>query len=663
MTDADPLIGQRITNYVITRRIGHGSMGVVYQAQHLTLERDVAIKFLAARHVDDSSYIERFLREARAAAHLNHPNLIAVYDAGVEGDAYYIVMEYVEGNDLARLLKERACFPEKEVIFIGQKVAIGLACAHNHNIIHRDIKPENLILTQSMEIKIADLGLAKRLDEEGASMTMSGMVVGTPFYISPEQIRGTKEVDGRTDIYSLGTTLYHLSTGYVPFQGASSAETMSKHLTDPVPWPKIINPKLSDSFCHVLYKMMAKDPLERYQKMEEVSDVLGEVLNGVPVSGRHEMPVEIQVSTSGIAPDPVPKRVLRVPQIPHSSTPTVILTSETSPPSSPTPPPSPALESPPPAVEKPALSEPAASRLRLRDAPYSSKTNNISLEKPSSHLGWIAGICIVMVVMGAGALLFLKKKSQPPDIRPTSSRPNPPSTERAHPPKTDPQREKLFEAAKKGDVATVKMLVENGVDTKVADEKGLTPLIFASQNGHAQVVNLLLEKGVDVNAMSTDGTTPLMEAAARGHLEILTSLTDGKAYVEARDNLGRTALMLAATRGRNGSIEALVAVGADVNVKSNDGSTSLKEAAFNGHADTIELLLKGGADINQRDKDGWTVLMHAALRGHIATVDALISKGADVSAKSNSGYTALKWAEKNGHAEIMERLKQAGAKE
>jgi len=308
MSESDPLIGQRVNNYEITRHLGQGGMGVVYQARHITLERDVAVKFLAAHLATNSDYVERFLREARAAARLNHANLIGVHDAGVEGDVYYIVMEYVDGSDLVRMLKEQNLFTEEETIYIGLKTAEALGYAHRQGIIHRDIKPENLILTSAGELKVADLGLAKQLNSEDSSMTMSGMVVGTPYYISPEQVRGSKDVDARTDIYSLGVTLFHLATGQVPFKGNSSAEIMSKHLTENPPPAQDINRNLSDGFSRVLAQMMSKETEKRHQTMEEVSLALDGVLHG------HAPTPQIGATVLSDAP----KRVLRVPVLPSS---------------------------------------------------------------------------------------------------------------------------------------------------------------------------------------------------------------------------------------------------------------------------------------------------------------------------------------------------------
>jgi serine/threonine-protein kinase len=301
MPDPDPLVGQRVSNYEILRRLGQGGMGVVYLARHVTLERDVAIKFLAGQLSNNQDYVDRFLREARSAAKLNHPNIICVYDAGSQDDVYYFVMEYVEGRDFAHLLKQVKRFPELEAIGHIRKAADAMAYAHQEGIIHRDLKPENLILTKGGEVKVGDLGLAKEVNSEESSLTMSGVVMGTPFYISPEQVRGARDVDSRTDIYSLGATLYHLVTGGVPYRGTSPAEIMSKHLTEPFPWPQAVNAELSEGICRVMYKMMAKDPAERFQSMQEVSQVLASWRPG-------RRPRWLQASVSRSPASPLPHK-------------------------------------------------------------------------------------------------------------------------------------------------------------------------------------------------------------------------------------------------------------------------------------------------------------------------------------------------------------------
>jgi len=277
----DPWIGQDLAGYTIIERIGEGGMGIVYLGRHESLGRLAAIKFLGAHMVDDKAYIERFLHEARGAAKLNHPNIVQVYDAGSMGDnIYYFIMEYIEGKDLGMLLREKRIFSVSEAAGYVRQAAAALGYAHHKQIVHRDVKPDNLMLTADDVIKVGDLGLAKWTgDELEGGATQSGMVMGTPFYISPEQVRGSKHVSARCDVYSLGATFFHLVTGKIPYEGSSPAVIMSMHLSNPVPEPSKINPALDRDICGIIKKMMAKKPDERYQSMEEIDTVLAEYLS------------------------------------------------------------------------------------------------------------------------------------------------------------------------------------------------------------------------------------------------------------------------------------------------------------------------------------------------------------------------------------------------
>ena len=254
--------GTRFGDYEILEELGAGGMGKVYRARDLTLERLVALKTLAHRLSQDTSFVQRFLKEARAAARLNHPNIVQIYDFGCVDSVYYLAMEFVDGHSLGTYLK-RGHFSEAESIQIIRHACRALSVAHADGIVHRDIKPDNLMLTSRGDVKLVDLGIAKRIDED-QSLTQTGQAVGTPHYISPEQIRGQKDVDARADVYSLGATLYHLVTGHTPYSGASGPIVMSMHLVEPLPDPRRFEAGLSEGICRVIRRMMAKDRDARY---------------------------------------------------------------------------------------------------------------------------------------------------------------------------------------------------------------------------------------------------------------------------------------------------------------------------------------------------------------------------------------------------------------
>jgi serine/threonine protein kinase len=254
--------GSRFGDYEILEELGAGGMGKVYRARDLTLDRLVALKTLARELSADTDYVQRFLKEARAAARLNHPNIVQIYDFGCVDSIYYLAMEFVDGHSLGTYLK-RGHFSEPESIQIIRHACRALSVAHADGIVHRDIKPDNLMLTSRGDVKLVDLGIAKRLDEE-VSLTQTGQAIGTPHYISPEQIRGQRDIDSRADIYSLGATLYHLLTGHTPYPGSSGPIVMSMHLVEPLPDPRRFETSLTDGVCRVVRRMMAKNREERY---------------------------------------------------------------------------------------------------------------------------------------------------------------------------------------------------------------------------------------------------------------------------------------------------------------------------------------------------------------------------------------------------------------
>ena len=288
----ESLAGRRFGAYEILEELGSGGMGKVYRARNVTLERVVALKTLAPAFSADQEFVQRFLKEARVAARLNHPNVVQIYDFGSVGGIQYLAMEFVDGESLgARLARGRLA--EREAIRVVRQAAKALAVAHEAGIVHRDIKPDNLMLTSRGDLKLVDLGIAKRVDED-QGLTQTGQAVGTPNYISPEQIRGSKDIDARADVYSLGATFYHLVTGHAPYKGTSGALVMSMHLTQPLPDPRQYEPGLSEGLCRVLRKSMAKSRGERYPSMESLDRDLHFLEIG-------EMPEADEPEATGIA--------------------------------------------------------------------------------------------------------------------------------------------------------------------------------------------------------------------------------------------------------------------------------------------------------------------------------------------------------------------------
>ena len=261
---------QRVGGYEILAKLGQGGMGAVFRATQLSMGRTIALKILPPRLAKNKEYVERFFREARSAAKLDHPNIVQAIDAGLADGYHYFAMEFVEGKSVEDMLQGGAALPEKQALEIVRDIGRALNYAHEAGIVHRDIKPANILLTAEGVAKLADLGLARETATTAANLTQAGFAIGTPDYISPEQVRGEKDLDGRSDVYSLGATLYHMLVGQPPSAGGTGNEVMAKHLAEPVPDARRANPQVSRAAARVAWKAMAKDRERRYKTAGEM---------------------------------------------------------------------------------------------------------------------------------------------------------------------------------------------------------------------------------------------------------------------------------------------------------------------------------------------------------------------------------------------------------
>ncbi|MBU0618503.1 MAG: serine/threonine protein kinase [Planctomycetes bacterium] len=273
---------QQIPGYQLQKKIGAGAMAVVYKAKQISLDRTVAVKVLPKRLSRNAEFVERFYREGKAAAALNHNNIVQAIDVGEAGGYHYFVMEYVEGNTVYDELTSAKVYNETEAIAIIRQVAEALLHAHERGIIHRDVKPKNIMLTRNHVAKLADMGLARAASDVEAAMTEAGRAYGTPYYISPEQIRGEVNVDHRADIYSLGATSFHMLTGRVPFEGPTPSAVMHKHLKEPLTPPDHLNTQVTAGLAACVEKMMAKSREERYPSCKELLYDLDLLAGGEP---------------------------------------------------------------------------------------------------------------------------------------------------------------------------------------------------------------------------------------------------------------------------------------------------------------------------------------------------------------------------------------------
>ncbi|MGH9524385.1 MAG: serine/threonine protein kinase, partial [Terriglobales bacterium] len=261
---------EMIGRYRIVRELGHGAMGVVYEAEDPNICRTVALKVVRTDHIgaNRDEVVRRFKNEARAAGNLSHPNIITIHDAGEHDGLLYIAMECVQGTTLADLMAKQGHMPAEKVVEIIRQVCQGLDFAHKRGIIHRDIKPANILLSDSL-VKITDFGIAN----VGDGMTITGTVVGTPNYMSPEQVLG-KPLDGRSDLFSVGVMLYEMVTGERPFEGQSITTIMYKIVHEDPIAPRKLDTSIHPGLSAVVEKSLAKSPEARFQMGSELATAL-----------------------------------------------------------------------------------------------------------------------------------------------------------------------------------------------------------------------------------------------------------------------------------------------------------------------------------------------------------------------------------------------------
>lgn len=288
--------GVRFGDFEVIKKIGEGGMGQVYLARQISLDREVALKVLPERLAKDDSFRTRFEREARSAAKLNHPNIISIFAFGIKDGIPYFAMEYVDGRDLATILRESGPLPVKEALRIAKEVARALDAAHRQGVIHRDIKPSNIMVRKDGVVKVTDFGLAKVLGSQSLVVTQANVVLGTPHYMSPEQGKGGK-LDPRSDIYSLGVVLYEMLAGDVPFKADTATSLIYQHIYEKPPPLSEKAPYVPPVVAAVVMRMLEKDPDKRFQKASELAEAIEQVERGVDASGVSGLTLELGVLT------------------------------------------------------------------------------------------------------------------------------------------------------------------------------------------------------------------------------------------------------------------------------------------------------------------------------------------------------------------------------
>ncbi|MEY2397183.1 MAG: eukaryotic-like serine/threonine-protein kinase [Actinomycetota bacterium] len=304
-----PIFGGR---YQLRRRIARGGMAEVFLAHDRMLDRPVALKVLFPELSTDPNFVERFRREAQAAANLSHPNIVSIYDWGEEQGTYYIVMELVDGRPLSTVLKAEGTLLADRAADIGASVASALGFAHKNGVVHRDVKPGNILIDGAGNVKVADFGIARARDSVEDNLTQTGAVMGTATYFSPEQAQGLA-VDARSDIYSLGVMLYEMVCGKPPFSGSNPVAVATKHVSDAPPRPTTVNANLSPAFESIILTCLAKDPDDRYASADDLRADLVRFRQGRAVVG---MPYDDDVDENATMAVPLTRttRFVREPE-------------------------------------------------------------------------------------------------------------------------------------------------------------------------------------------------------------------------------------------------------------------------------------------------------------------------------------------------------------
>ena len=488
--------------------LGVGGMGAVWKAHHLALDIPVALKLMLPIEELGPSAGERLLREARAAARLRHPNIVGVFNVGEEAGVHFLVMEFVEGKTVQKMLDERGALPVAEALTITAQLLDALELTFAHRIVHRDIKPDNILIDGQGVAKLADLGLAKQLGTE-LHLTQTGMVMGSPYYIAPEQASDTKNAGPLVDIYSLGCVLFHMVAGAPPFRGETHLEVILKHVRDPVPSLSQMAPSVPAALDPIVTKMMAKEPKDRFQTPSEIRQALqpllqsGAVREGKAPKRRWCAPRLLKFIGPGLLVIGLGtslywcRRDKQVPTVKESPAAPARAVGQDNP-----------------VATKAARTESAPTKPPRRPRRTAAEPSGASRETPP--------------VRGGG-----------------SEEPSTPWVARESP---RARSSGLLEALEARDTERLRVLLDRGVQPNGADGQ-ISPLHEAVRLGEPSFVRMLLEKGANPNARDSAGETPLHQALRRRNHEMVGALLDFGANPNLPDRMGMTPLQAAGNDG------------------------------------------------------------------------------------------------------------------
>ncbi len=582
--------------YEVIRAVGSGGMGwVVHVVDRSLNNKSVALKLLYPHLVKDSVSFARFQNEVLVTRELSHPNIVKIFDLGVtDNGQYFISLEYVHGRSLKELIvaSEGRGLPFPEAVRIMHEIAAGIGHAHRNRIIHRDLKPDNILISNVGEVKIVDFGIARSLWQD-QGLTQTGGAVGTPYYMSPEQIRG-ESLDARCDIYSLGIIAYEIVSGRRPFEDEHFYGLAQKHLEAPLPPIPARDPEIPQWFHDAVHKLTEKERGDRYQTVDEFADLLVDV---VP-TGR----VKFRLRRSA-RPRPRPSEEGKRPQI------------------------------------LPALTLHSIGWLTILFVGWSivlailwhndtwqafvgSRVIRVErmLGSRQHWLEWITNVRISDDLRAdLDAAISNSDKWRMKMVLNGGLNPNYLDAQGMTP---------LYQTINTGFAAGCEHLLAAGADPNFANANGETPLMLAVTRGAPRVVGQLLKKGADPRIAGSRGETALHIAAQQKSAVVMSQLIAGKdvSILSAVDNRGNTPLHLAASNDTN-AVDILLAAGMtpdQVNLQNEDGRTAFMNAAELGLLHTVQVLLEHGANPALRNRDG-AVALELAPSDKRTTFERLLS--------------------------------------
>jgi ankyrin repeat protein len=637
---------QKIGNYQILGELGRGAMGVVYHAHDPGIGRPVAIKVIridaGASDQAGAELRQRLMREASAAGNLSHPGIVTVHQLGEDGHDVFVVMEYVQGGSLERMLAHNQRLDPRHASEILRQVADALDFAHRAGVVHRDIKPANILVRDDGCVKVADFGIAKMMQSATQSMTAAGTSLGSPAYMSPEQVRG-EPVDGRSDQFSLGVVAFQMLLGRLPFI-AETTHAVMYQIVGADPFQRD-SASLPPPVVAVLSQALAKDPNQRFPLCSHFVYELRRAM-GIQPAATGEPTSPTRVATQTI-PAPIPPRkrgpliaVLLVALVCIGGGSIWWLRSRggtSGDPTATTPAAAAALIK---AIGEGRLDDAKNLIANGADVNAASADGTTALMQAAEGSGYLSN--------NAPAVAMLLDKNASVDLQDKRG------------------RTALDRAAAEGKIEAMRILLAHKANPNHKAADSSTPLLTAIRYGHLPAANLLLDGGADINAADSDGNTPLIIAAEGtaympNNAPLVEALLNKNARVDTQDSRGRTALYRAAAEGKTDAARLLLDKKANPNQQANDGASPLLEAVTFGKMQTVQLLLDRGAEVDRADASANTPLMVAAegtayMPNNAPFVAALLTANAKIDAQDSRGRSPLYRASAEGKEEALRLL-------